>query len=178
MSAVVIREIRDADLAALAALAARSYAAAFGASLPPADLAAHLQATRSEGAFRAALRVDAILVAEEAGALRGYVQLGPVQMPGLAATAADRELRALYVDPSHQGRGIGRQLLEAALDRPELRAAENIYLDVWIENAGARRLYERHGFIAIGERAFETASGVAGDPDVVMVRRRGVVRSL
>ena len=61
--------------------------------------------------------------------------------------------------------------MEAALAHPRLLQAENIYLDVWERNQGARRFYERYGFTVIGAHRLELASGAAGDPDLVMVRR-------
>lgn len=167
-----IRPVHNEDLDPLAALARRSYRAAFGTTFPAEDVEAYIAATRSAGAFRKALRTDVILVAEERDALRGYVQFGPVQTPDLEAGAHDGELRALYVDPQCQNRGIGGRLLIAALEHPRLLAAEQVFLDVWIRNAGARRLYERHGFRVVGERPFHTPSGVAGDPDLIMMRRR------
>ena len=51
----------------------------------------------------------------------------------------------LYVDPSHTGRGIGSQLVGVAKhDHPDGR-------DLWTfaSNDGARRFYERLGFVAV-----------------------------
>jgi len=57
-------------------------------------------------------------------------------------------LPLIGVDPPHQGRGLGSALLKHALqncDRDKLPA----YLEA--TSPGSRRLYERHGFEAIGE---------------------------
>jgi ribosomal protein S18 acetylase RimI-like enzyme len=54
----------------------------------------------------------------------------------------------LYVDPDHQGAGLGRLLLEAMLARP-LRP---VTLHVHVENHPARRFYERLGFRSVGPR--------------------------
>jgi GNAT superfamily N-acetyltransferase len=53
-------------------------------------------------------------------------------------------LDQLYVDPSWTGRSVGSRLLAVAKQqRPE-------HLQLWTfqSNAGARRFYERHGFLA------------------------------
>jgi GNAT superfamily N-acetyltransferase len=51
----------------------------------------------------------------------------------------------IYVDPEHAGRRLGTRLVELA---KELNPAG---LDLWTfeSNTGARRFYERHGFIAV-----------------------------
>jgi chorismate mutase/GNAT superfamily N-acetyltransferase len=52
-------------------------------------------------------------------------------------------LHSLYVDPRHQGEGIGSVLVELAKTlRPE-----GLRLWVFQTNTGARRLYARHGFV-------------------------------
>ena len=52
------------------------------------------------------------------------------------------------VDPAHQGRGLGAQLLRAGLDR-----ADRDRLPAYLEASTARNraLYERHGFEVVGE---------------------------
>jgi putative acetyltransferase len=51
----------------------------------------------------------------------------------------------LYVAPGHQGRGIGRRLLDLAKERSEGG------LELWTfqVNDRARRFYERNGFAAV-----------------------------
>jgi GNAT superfamily N-acetyltransferase len=65
----------------------------------------------------------------------------------------------LYVDPVYTGRGLGTQLVEVA------KAENPGGLDLWTfqTNVGARRFYERHGFVAV-----ETTDGdnEEGEPDV------------
>jgi ribosomal protein S18 acetylase RimI-like enzyme len=52
----------------------------------------------------------------------------------------------LYVAPSHRGRGIGRALMEAAIDLARERGADHIDLATSEDDVAARRLYERLGF--------------------------------
>lgn len=51
----------------------------------------------------------------------------------------------LYVHPSHVARGIGGALLALALQR----CGRPLRLYTFTANTGARRFYERHGFVAI-----------------------------
>ena len=72
---------------------------------------------------------------------------------------ADEWIDQLYVEPSLTGRGIGGQLMAVAKqERPTA-------LRLWTfeANAGARRFYERHGFVAV---ASTTGDNEEGAPDV------------
>jgi len=169
---MIIRPAGTKDLAALMAFAHRTYADAFGHSFSPEDLAAHLQGNLAEGYFHQALAEDVFLLAESEGRLIGFVQFGPVRIPAAAAGPEDRELRRIYVLAEFQNRGTGSRLMDAALSHPGLDAARDIYLDVWEKNDKARRLYERYGFTVIGAHGLSTASGIAHDQDLIMVRRR------
>ena len=82
------------------------------------------------------------------------------------ASRRDTWVTQLYVAPGWTGRGIGARLLERV-------AEESPVLDLWAfqRNAGARRFYERHGFVAV-----ELTDGQGNEerePDVRYVRRRG-----
>jgi ribosomal protein S18 acetylase RimI-like enzyme len=70
-------------------------------------------------------------------------------------------LSHLYVDPEHQGRGIGAALL----DHAKSRRPERLELWVFQENDGARRFYERHGFRLV--RLTDGADNMEKVPDAL-----------
>jgi ribosomal protein S18 acetylase RimI-like enzyme len=123
------------------------------------DLAAEVEEKRSERYFRRALVTETILVAEADGALVGYVEFG------------DRSIHRLYVETAHQGRGIGRELVQAALSHPRLRAAPRVSLEVWDQNARAIALYESLGFRTVGTTPVTIGRTEVGE-DLVMVLER------
>lgn len=166
-TAPVIRLAADDDIPTLSALAVETFATAFGHSMSEADLAAHLTGKLGPNAFRRYLADDTVLVAENADALIGYVQVG-------VAGPATAQIRRLYVHADHQSRHIGAALLRAALDLPAVATAGVFTLEVWERNTGGIRFYERHGFEITGETAFQMASGPAPDVDFVMTLRRPV----
>jgi ribosomal protein S18 acetylase RimI-like enzyme len=170
-SDLTIRAAEEADIASISALAKRTWADAFGDSLMPEELAVELEQTRSEEYFRTALEADTILVAELWADLVGYVQFGDVTVPEVDVQPGDRGLRRVYVETHLQGRGIGRDLMNAALAHPRLRAADRIYLAVWEENTNAVRLYESLGFRRVGTTRFAIGSGQIVE-DLVMVLDR------
>ena len=70
----------------------------------------------------------------------------------------------LYLDPAYTGRGIGSLLLDTAIaDMPVVN------LFCFQANTGARRFYERHGFVA--EIFSDGATNDEKLPDIHYVRR-------
>lgn len=92
---------------------------------------------------------DRIAIEEE---VRGFLPQAPLW---LAVEADDRpiafmlldggSMEALFIDPAHRGRGIGRALVEHAID---LRGT--ITTEVNEQNGQAAGFYERMGFTATG----------------------------
>ena len=71
----------------------------------------------------------------------------------------------LYLQPAWTGQGIGHGLLAEATAAMDL-----VQLHCFQVNIGARRFYERHGFVA---KSFgDGANNEEGLPDILYVRRR------
>ena len=64
----------------------------------------------------------------------------------LYAAAPDAYLGELYVVPERRGEGIGRALLEAAIEAARERGATRIELNTSTDDEPARGLYESSGF--------------------------------
>lgn len=146
----MIREVKLSEVPALAELAQRSYAHTFAHTMSPGQLKDELENYRSEKYFRAALKHDVVLVYEEDGRILGYSQIGRANFPEVSHEPGDQLLDRLYVDPTAQGRGIGRRLLEASLAHPRLAGAARVYIQVWSENQRALHLYSSQGFKVVG----------------------------
>jgi putative acetyltransferase len=82
------------------------------------------------------------IVYEDNGQVIGFLSL------------VDNEVGAIFVHPEHQGRGIGRALMDRArTTRPYLE------LDVFEANAIGRRFYEAYGFTLV-RRHVHDATGL------------------
>ncbi len=66
--------------------------------------------------------------------------------------ADEGEIANLAVDPAGWGSGIGKALLDAALEEGERRGAAAVYLEVRDSNARARKLYHSRNFEEVGRR--------------------------
>ena len=147
---VWVRRPRAAKFAADAEATATMYIAARRAMLPD------LRDPHPEAETRRWMR-DTVFT-------RFSVRLADVDGEIVGFAARDGAwLMQLYVKPGWTGRRIGTTLLkevltEAASTTPVLR------LYTFQRNAGARRFYERHGFVAV---AFGDGTGnEEGEPDV------------
>lgn len=87
-------------------------------------------------------------VALESDTVVGFAVTGPSQ----DADADERtgELYAMYLDPDRFGRGIGKRLLDHAIEDLRGRGFRTLTLWVLETNAGGRRFYEREGWRADG----------------------------
>jgi ribosomal protein S18 acetylase RimI-like enzyme len=145
--AVSYRPGRPEDGPPLAALVARCDAshvewAPEGWAPPEPDLEA--------GAVSLARRVDDpdvdVIVAVRDGVPVGFASVRPGVGPG------EGHLSNLFVDPPHWGAGIGRGLLERAVEAMRERGYTTGALSTQSGNARARRLYERSGWRDTGRR--------------------------
>lgn len=66
--------------------------------------------------------------------------------PSLSTGALDAYLEELYVVPERRGRGLGRALLEAAMEHARERGAAHLDLGTSENDVAARALYESAGF--------------------------------
>jgi len=80
------------------------------------------------------------VVEDERGALLGTCGIHPLGPDTM-------ELRKMYLRPAARGRGVGRLLLDEAIAAARARGARRMVLDTIERMEGARRLYERTGFV-------------------------------
>jgi ribosomal-protein-alanine N-acetyltransferase len=75
----------------------------------------------------------------------------PVGFALFRTVSGEAELLLLAVDPDHQGRGVGRLLLDAFVDQARSAGAGRVHLEVRDGNP-AVEMYRRAGFEAAGRR--------------------------
>ena len=90
------------------------------------------------------------------GTFRGYRPSGFVL---IRIVETDSEILTIAVLKTHQGAGIGRQLMEEALRFVYKEGVETLHLEVEAENAPAVRLYRSLEFETVGERTAYYSQG-------------------
>lgn len=68
------------------------------------------------------------------------------------------EIERIYVTKEFQGRKIGHQLCNKAIDISKKHKADYIWLGVWEHNPKAIVFYEKNGFVKFGTHSFKLGS--------------------
>jgi GNAT superfamily N-acetyltransferase len=151
MSDVVIRRAVSSDGSQIGLVHVRSWQATYRGLLPQSVLDG-LDAGKRGEYWEQYLSADArpgetVLVAEEDGVVVGFASVGPSRDEDANGKG---EVRAIYLLADHWGRGIGRALMDAALNT--LRQAGCTQATLWLldTNARARQFYEAGGWAPDG----------------------------
>jgi ribosomal protein S18 acetylase RimI-like enzyme len=88
----------------------------------------------------------AVLVAEDRGDVIGYAYAAVEGYDYMALRGPAGVLHDLIVDPERRGRGVGRLLLEAALEFLRSRRVPRVVLSTAERNEAAQRLFASAGF--------------------------------
>jgi ribosomal protein S18 acetylase RimI-like enzyme len=140
-------EIRSAEGrdAGVAARLLFDFNTEFGDETPPPD--------------ELATRIEELLAAGDTAVVLGSAGAEPVAVAvlrfrlALWSRAKECYLAELYVAPAERGHGLGRALLEAALDLARGEGADYMDLGTSEDDVVARKLYERVGFSRTEGRA-------------------------
>jgi ribosomal protein S18 acetylase RimI-like enzyme len=136
------RRLRAGDIGAIAEQHGRLYRREFGLDVSfEADLAQALYAAAERGWPSGR---EAIWVVERAEMLLGSLVLTD-------EGGGEARLRALLLDPSLRGRGIGRHLLAELLERATAAGYGLVSLLTFSELRAAAHLYIEHGFAVVAE---------------------------
>jgi RimJ/RimL family protein N-acetyltransferase len=140
-----IRPATRADAEAIAALTADAWRAAYAGFVPAPMIERWTKQDELVARWHAVLAGDAsILVATIESQVRGYVGSGPSR--DTEEPPQTGEIYAIYVTPPHWRQGLGRRLMDAALERLSDAGFGEAMLWTFADNSPARRFYEAMGF--------------------------------
>lgn len=114
------------------------------------------------------------LVAEEEGAVVGWVALSPAS--GRCVFAGVAEV-SIYVATAARGRGVGQALLARLIEASERAGIWTLESGIFPENRASIALHERNGFRVVGVRE---RLGRMGDRwrDVLLLERRSTITGI
>ncbi|MBE9635435.1 GNAT family N-acetyltransferase [Salipiger mangrovisoli] len=152
---MTLRDARPDDASALAALSIEVWLGTYirrGVSAQFADFALETF-TRAHFAHWMTQPNERFIVNQNEDGIDGFLRLtqgAPGPIPG----CSDTEISTLYVQPRHQGHGIGRDLLQAGLGAALALGAPSVWLATNSENTPAAAFYQAQGFERIGRTYF------------------------
>lgn len=157
---MIVRSASASDAAALAELAAYTFADTFAAQNRPEDIEAYLAKTYGEALQRREIEDPSImtLLVEDGGALVAFAQLRRSD-----SKHGQVELARFYVHREHHGRGIAQRLMDASVDAARELGGATLWLGVWEHNERAIRFYEKCGFGDAGSQPFLLGSDLQTD---------------
>lgn len=167
---IVYRDATGAELPAVDALFRRVFTEVFGHLYDPADLVAFFARFTPE-AWAAELAQSDLrirLALGDDGRLAGFAKVSDPTLP-VEPEGSAMELRQLYLDVDHRGRGVADALMGWVLAEARARGAGELFLSVYVDNHRARRFYERYGFEPVGRYDFMV--GNHADEDIIMRAR-------
>jgi GNAT superfamily N-acetyltransferase len=156
---------QDAEM--LSDLGARTFYDTFSKENTPENITAYLKRSFSpEIQFDELSDPDVIfLIAEFENIPIGYAQLILNSQDESIKGTKPLELRRIYASQEYLGKGVGKQLMQAAVREARQRGCDCIWLGVWERNQRAIDFYKKCGF-----RGWHPYFSVGDDPqnDFVM----------
>lgn len=154
---ISLRPCTHGDEAALALVGQATFLETFAGLLDGRDIIAHCARAHAADLYRSWLAdpAHALWLAEShpGGAPVGYMVVAPPQLP-LPDTAADLELKRIYLLGKFQGGGLGKRLATTAIDHATQAGARRLLLGVYAHNSQAIGFYRHLGFSQVGSRKF------------------------
>ncbi|HXB50607.1 MAG TPA: GNAT family N-acetyltransferase [Streptosporangiaceae bacterium] len=150
---MVIRDAHQDELAEIGEIRVKAYLAD-GFLSPDSRYAPRLRELGSDGA-------GPVLVAADHGGIAGTVMLQTWPNGGEFLRGADEaEIRALAVRPEARGRGVGRALVGAVIERAASLGIRHLLLLTQPEMTTAHRIYDEAGFARLPDRDISPEPGV------------------
>lgn len=157
----LLREAHASDAEVLAALKRETFRQAFvdggfAIAYPKDDLSLFEAASYSPAKVTEELNDPdhRSWIVERDGRLLGYAHVGPCKLPHPDVNPGAAELYQLYVRDEAQGLGLGRRLLDVAMEYLDRARPGPIWLGVWSGNHRAQAIYTARGFAKVGEYRF------------------------
>lgn len=153
------------DVKELGKISRQTYLDAFSGENSPENMRAYLDSSLSEEKLLEELKEpkSEFYFAEMNHKTIGYfkINFGDAQTDLHDPNAM--ELERIYVVKEFQGKKIGQELLNKALEIAKKNQMDYLWLGVWEKNQGAIRFYERNGFSVTGSHPFRMGDEIQTD---------------
>ena len=144
------------EAARLAALETATFVETFAHLNDPAELDDHVARAFAVDRIAAQLQDERVELSWvlDGGDPVAFLKLNHGDAQTELGLADGLEVEQVYVAATHQGRGVGRLLLQHAMERATEAGLAFVWLGVWEHNTKGIAVYERVGFRTFGEHTF------------------------
>ena len=162
---MTIRVAQNSDLGDLLHMARTAFLQAFTAGNKPENVEAYLAEAFTLSQFEKELANPAstFFVAELEGEIIAYTKVNLVPAQSDVHDPESLEIARLYVLEEHLGSGLGKKLLDTAVDFAKQHQKKYLWLGVWEHNARAIRFYEKNGLRIFGSHPFPFGDEIQTD---------------
>lgn len=150
-----LRMARHSDASSLAALSMEVWIGTYLRKGVSGFFADYALAEFTSAKFEAIIanEKDVIIVSDNEDGIDGFIRVG-FDCPSPVSGGSQTEIKTLYVQPRHHGKGIGKALLSQAVAACADRKCTSVWLAVNSENTGAIDFYRVNGFAFDGQTHF------------------------
>lgn len=145
------------DAAALVLIGQATFLETYSDVLPGPHIIAHCKTAHSLALYQAWLADSScqmwLAELQPGGAPVGFMVVAAPDLP-MDVTAADLEIKRIYLLSKFQGGGVGRRMVDAAVAFGLERNAKRLLLGVYTKNLPAISFYQRAQFSVVGSRTF------------------------
>lgn len=168
---IEIRPCVPGDADALSAVASATFLETYAGVIDGRDILRQCRTYHTPAAYEALLADPTrrlFLVEQAPGAAPvGFILLSAPNLP-VELRPDDMELTRIYLLHRHHGGGLGRRLMETAVEAARAAGAKRLLLGVYSGNEKALAFYARHGFEKVGTRIFHV--GDNGYDDFILAK--------
>lgn len=140
---LIIRTMEEKDIEQVQQVAKASWNHTYQGIIPEKIQENFLTSAYSYGMMQKRLVGSFIFIAEVDGKIIGFANFSPVKAKG------EIELAAIYLQPEHQGKGIGTSFLQEGIQ--QIEGIKEVFINVEKENQVGLRFYQAKGFVVVSE---------------------------
>lgn len=168
MKLLQIRQCGHADVEALRTIGERTFRETFGALNSEDDMERYISGTFSAERLEDEVgnKNSIFFLLEQDGLPAAYMKVNFDAAQTEKGFSNSIEIQRIYVLDGLKGKGIGRLLVQKAVELGRSMKLDFVWLGVWEENIDAQRFYEKIGFKITGEHIFQL--GKARQKDYLM----------
>ena len=167
---ITIRACTSNDLHRLQEISIETFTDTFGNDNEPEHLNAYLERAYNLPQLEQEMAhtCSQFFFAHLGGELAGYLKVNTEDAQSEEMGADAFEVERIYVLKHFQKAGLGRQMMEKAIELAKTQNKKSIWLGVWEKNENAIAFYERMGFVRAGTHSFYM--GDEEQVDYIMVK--------